>query len=343
MAHEIDNTAGIDAIAYVGKKPWHGLGQELQPGADIETWKVQAGLDWTVMKADVKFDTPKFQLIEGVSHMSVETHGFKGRSVLYRSDTLAPLSVMSTTRYHIVQPAEILAFFADIARVGGFEIETAGALKGGKKIWALAKVGTSASIIGRDIVRPYVLIVGSFDGSTATTIKYICERVVCANTLAIALDETVQEVDGGIVTQVKYNHSKAFDAEKVRNQLGIVHDAFDKFVGEAQALTSKGVSPKQLETVVAQLIGRGKTVVTDNGINDVRDTRGYKAIVGLFEGVGLLGGGIDGGKNAWRLLNATTQYVDHTRGKNRDSGLDSAWFGDGSRMKSEAKELLLAL
>lgn len=343
MSHEIDNTAGIDAIAYVGKKPWHGLGQELQPGADIETWKVQAGLDWIVMKADVKFDTPKFAFENGASVMTTETQSFKGRSVLYRSDTLTPLSVMSTTRYHIVQPAEILAFFADIARVGGFEIETAGSLKGGKKIWALAKVGTTATIIGRDVVRPYVLIVGSFDGSTATTIKYICERVVCANTLAIAMDESVQEIEGSqIVTQVKYNHNKIFDADKVRDQLGIVHDAFDRFVTEAQILTSKGISDKMADDMIAHLISHGKAT-TENEIKQVRETRGFKKITSLFNNIGLLGGNIDGGANAWRLLNSVTQYVDHERGKNRDSGLDSAWFGEGSRMKTEAKDLLLAL
>lgn len=62
-----------------------------------------------------------------------------------------------------------MGFFDDLVRVGKFHLETAGALSGGKRIWALAKIGGGAPIIGQDIVRPYLLLTTSFDGSMATT------------------------------------------------------------------------------------------------------------------------------------------------------------------------------
>jgi hypothetical protein len=63
-----------------------------------------------------------------------------GRSVLYRSDTKAPLSIMSSERFKIVQPEEVISFYEDLVAVAGFRLHTAGSLLGGKKIWALAVV-----------------------------------------------------------------------------------------------------------------------------------------------------------------------------------------------------------
>ena len=344
MAHLIDESTGRPAIAYVGQKPWHGLGKELSVGADIETWKVEAGLDWSVMRADVKFDVPVFGYANGQPTMTNEQQNFRGKSVLYRSDTKAPLSVMSATRYHIVQPAHILEFFGDLAKVGGFELEVAGALKGGKVVWATARINESANIIGHDVVRPFLLFSTSFDGTQATRVDYVEERVVCANTLAIAINESFETQSTGVEQSIKLNHSKKFDADKVRERLGIVYEAHQKFVADAQLLTSKAVSDKKLEEIVCQVIAGGPTMKDSKGaVHDVRESRGYRKIVSLFNGDGLLGADIDGGKSAWRLLNSVTQFVDHERGKNRDTGLHSAWFGEGSRMKVEAKELLLSL
>jgi hypothetical protein len=114
MAHEIDQTTGRDAIAYVGKTPWHGLGQKLLPGMGIDVWLKEAGLNYDVLRSTVCY----------TSNNGSDTKMFKGRDVLYRSDTGAPLSVVSKG-YKIVQPREILAFFGELSNIGGFDLEVA--------------------------------------------------------------------------------------------------------------------------------------------------------------------------------------------------------------------------
>jgi phage/plasmid-like protein (TIGR03299 family) len=118
MAHQLEQ------IAYVGETPWHGLGNPLTQNQPIEVWARQAGMDWRIESSDV-------------SYMAKNARGqniimpFEEQRVLYRSDTHAPLSVVSQ-RYQEVQPLEILEFYRDLTEHSGFALETAGVLKGGK-------------------------------------------------------------------------------------------------------------------------------------------------------------------------------------------------------------------
>ena len=107
MAHMIDTTTGTAAIAYAGKTPWHGLGQALSADADITTWTHEAGLAYDVLESPVLFRTAA----------ASEPEAFKGRKVLHRSDTGAPLAVVSDG-YHVVQPAEVMGFFDNLVKLG---------------------------------------------------------------------------------------------------------------------------------------------------------------------------------------------------------------------------------
>jgi phage/plasmid-like protein (TIGR03299 family) len=120
MSHMIDQTTGRDAIAYTGKTPWHGLGQQLTPGQSIDTWTREAGLDYTVLESPVMYDSPA----------ATEAQKWPERKVLHRSDTGAPLAVVSDS-YNVVQPSAVMGFFSELVRIGGFEMETAGALSDG--------------------------------------------------------------------------------------------------------------------------------------------------------------------------------------------------------------------
>lgn len=131
-------------------------------------------MDWTIEEAEVRFVTSGNRNLGSI-------HAFPEQKVLYRSDTKAPLSVVSA-RYQVVQPAQILEFYSDLTEVGGFELETAGVLKAGPKLWALAKTGQSATLKGRDTVNGYLLLATACDGSLATTAQFTSVRVVCNNT-----------------------------------------------------------------------------------------------------------------------------------------------------------------
>lgn len=327
MAHMIDQTTGKDAIAYIGKTPWHGLGQKLSPGAPIETWRIEAGLNYTVERADVRYT--------GADGSDLT---FDERQVLYRSDTGAPLSVVSGN-YKIVQPSEVLDFFARLAEIGGFELETAGVLSGGQRIWGLAKVNDGAPIVGQDVVRPYVLLATSFDGTLATTAKFTSIRVVCHNTLTMAAPASEEESANQVRSTVKVPHNAVFKPESVRRTLGIAADQFERWLINTRVLADKGFSVDQADVFTQRLCS--STDLNQQKIVDVRGTKAYRTIMGIFSDHGaMVGGDLTGGQNRWRMLNAVTQYIDHQRGWQQNSRLSGAWFGSGDAVKSKAYDML---
>ena len=315
MAHMIDTTTGRAAIAYAGETPWHKLGQQLTPGASIETWTREAGLAYTVLESPVLYRT------EAAS----EPELFKGRKVLHRSDTGGALAVVSDG-YHVVQPAEVMGFFEKLVNIGGFQLETAGVLSYGRRVWGLARVNDGAEILGGDVVRPYVLLCTSYDGTMATVAKFTSVRVVCHNTITAAL---------GSGDAVRVLHSERFDADRVRQDLGIVSDAWDRFLIQSRQLAGETLSATDADLFVASLMEPYKTPGTP-----VRESRAYRRIMELFNGKAI-GADIPGvAGTRWGMLNAVTELVDHERGRSDNTRMESAWFGTGANIKSRALELL---
>ncbi len=201
MAHELSIRAnGTAEMAFIGATPWHGLGQQVDPNATIEEWQRAAGLDWKIERAPVQY-------------MNGAMHNFDEKHVLYRGDTNAPLSVVSA-RYKVVQPHDVLEFFRDLVGAGGFNIHTAGALRGGRRIWALAEIGKTARVVGNDLVGGYLLLATSCDGTLATTAQFTTVRVVCANTLAMAEREARKNPN------ITIPHNTNFDPVQVKAALG---------------------------------------------------------------------------------------------------------------------------
>jgi phage/plasmid-like protein (TIGR03299 family) len=225
----------VHTMAYVGAEPWHGLGQNLQPHQPLEVWQQSAGMDWQIEASPVRFFNGSDVL-----------HSFPEQQVLHRSDTHAPLAVVSN-RFQVVQPRDILEFYRDLTAVSGFQLETAGVLKGGKKFWALAKTGQSAVLKGDDRVNGYLLLATACDGTLATTAQFTSVRVVCNNTLHIALGDN----DGA----VKVSHRSTFDADAVKRQLGIAVSSWDGFMLRMQALAERKVSDTQAQAFLHKVLG----------------------------------------------------------------------------------------
>ena len=164
IAHEIDFTTGTAAMAYTGETPWHGLGFKLPETASIEEWRAAARLEWEAEVAEIEW--------QPADAMGLTTRlAFPDRFVLYRSDFHQPPAIVSR-HYKPVQPAEVLEFFRDlVSEIGGFKLETAGALQGGKKVWALAPAPKAAVIGKNDVVARYLLLATSYDLSMPTTVQ----------------------------------------------------------------------------------------------------------------------------------------------------------------------------
>lgn len=128
----------------------------------------------------------------------------------------------------------MLGFYRDLVSVGGFELETAGVLRGGKKLWALAKTGQETMLAGGDKVKAYLLLATSCDGSLATTAQFTSIRVVCNNTLQMAVGES----KGAI----RVPHSTTFDPAAVKMELGLGLSAWDQFMVSIKALSNRPVN-----------------------------------------------------------------------------------------------------
>ena len=319
MAHELDFSNSQANFAHKGEKAWHGLGQQLEAGQSIEVWAKAAGLSHTVERSTVQYQANGILLPHA------------GRDVLYRSDTNAPLGVVGKD-YNIVQPADVLDFFARLAENNNFELETAGALSGGKRIWAMAKVNDGATIVGQDVVKPYVLLATSYDGTLATTARFTSVRVVCSNTLGYASAESGDTV--------RINHSKAFSAKDAALDLGIAIHGFEKFLIDSRRLANQQVNSTFAVQFLKTLLPISMSTKTVNGIKvqeqvPVEKTKAFQSIMALFNGQAIGNELPEAEGTAWGLLNAVTEHVDHGLNQN------AAWFGYGNSLKNKARELLM--
>ena len=313
----------VETMAYVGQTPWHGLGNPLGKRQSIDVWAKQAGMDWDIRETPVRYMTRGNDVLG-------EIMSFPEQKVLFRSDTNTPLSVVSN-RYQVVQPREILEFYRDLTKVSGFELETAGVLKGGKKFWALAKTGQDFALKGNDVTNGYILLATACDGTLATTAQFTSIRVVCNNTLAVAL--------AGGCSAVKVPHNTTFDAQAVKKQLGISVSNWDNFMYSMKTLSERKVKGKEAQNFFLR-------VFTDQGKPGVgtSNERSMSKTLELFEGRGR-GSDLDSAKGtAFGLLNAVTEFVDHERkARSVDNRLDSAWFGQGANIKQKALEQALLM
>ncbi|WP_110968954.1 DUF932 domain-containing protein [Pseudomonas huaxiensis] len=316
----------IEQMAYVGATPWHGLGSRLSPKQPIEIWQREAGMDWKIQDSPVHFKSDSIGALGSI-------HTFPDQKVLYRSDTKAPLSVVSQ-RYQVVQPREVLEFYRDLTEVSGFELETAGVLKGGRKFWALARTGQGTTLRGNDQVNGYLLLATSCDGTLATTATPTTVRVVCNNTLTIALD--------GSAKAIKVPHSTRFDPQAVKKQLGIAVSQWDNFMHRMRMLSERKVQWHEA-------MGFFMNVLCDANPNMPRpavlpNERALRKVQCLYEGQGR-GSTLESAQGtAWGLLNAVTEYVDHERrARSIEYRMDSAWFGQGAQLKQRALEAALQL
>lgn len=306
----------VETMAYAGEKPWHGLGNKLAPQQSIEVWKKNAGMDWQIESSEVRY-------ISGNNSVGV-INAFPEQKVLYRSDTKAPLAVVSK-RFHVVQPGEILEFYRDLTAYNGFELETAGVLREGRKFWALAKTGQSSTLKGRDRVDGYLLLATACDGTLATTAQFTSVRVVCNNTLQIALGNT----SGAI----KVPHRSQFDPEAVKRQLGITVSSWDGFVARMKALVDRPVDPDSVEGLLRRVL----TYAAPDGKAPVVNEQAMATVRSLYEGGGRGALMASSRGTAWGLLNSVTEYVDHhRRARSDDHRRDAAWFGQGAQIKQRA-------
>lgn len=339
MSHEIDMSNNRENMVYVGNTPWHRLGTKFKGDEDFDQWKIAAGLAWEAQTKALKYSAT-----HALGHevdVVLPSH-----NALVRSDTEKVLGVVGKD-YKVVQPGKVLEFFRDIAFASDsrYTMETAGCLFDGKRVWALARTKNEIRIGGNDIIKPYILLGTSFDGKTSTFATYTSVRVVCHNTLSMAVGIN------GLKADIRIPHVQTFDEQAVKRALGLLENAEEgaiaNFAETADVLAQRNVDDAEMFNYFAALYGpdreEGQTV-EDLRISDFTQSQkqNIDQLIRLFRGgPGAKLESADG--TAWGLVNAVTHFEDFSRGKNDTRRLQSAGFGAGARRKRYAVNEALTL
>ena len=334
MAHEIEK------FAFVGdrSKIWHGLGTEIPANADIDTVVRAAGLNWQAMTA-----VPTYTLPDG----TVRT--WDGMRVQFRDDTGDALGLISAEKYNVVQPREIVEFFADFLADNKLNIDTAACLKKGRVVMCNARLGEDyrVNVMGVDPTDHYLTLVTSYDGTLATTAYMTGLRTVCMNTLRANLSHTDRSGK-----QWRTRHNSQFDSRALQNAVGLFGKELAMRAEVWNTLAETRVTDEQVARFFAEVIDvkpedigqftkDGKSVVSTAKLNVI------KAMAASYKNGP--GSNLESASGTWYgALNAVTHYVDHegrtrdTMGEGEDaSRLYTVNFGTGAVTKAKAQKLAM--
>jgi|WetSurMetagenome_2_1015567.scaffolds.fasta_scaffold13112_5 phage/plasmid-like protein (TIGR03299 family) len=310
--HELNFINGRASMMYVGTAPWHNLGVKLDQPATAEEAIISAGLDYAVVKK------PLQAVINKRQHVLVANN-----FATLRTDTNQVLGVVGE-RYTVLQNREAFTFFDALTGTGEAIYETAGALGNGERIWILAKLPGYIKVHGKDIVNKYLLLCNSHDGSSLVRAKLTPIRVVCNNTLSLALSGT----EG---VRIRHTPSAVEKLEQAHKLLGLTNQLYDQLDFIFNRMALKRVTDKQLIEYVKKLIP------STDAENQTRTENTRSKILELHEsgqGATLARGTLWGG------YNAVTEFTDHIlHSRDQSRRLHSAWFGGGERLKMKAFEL----
>lgn len=303
----------VETMAYAGEKPWHGLGvsvpHDLSPAQMLE----KAGLDWTVRKV------PAFAQV-GDQRVNV------GRSALVRSSDDSVLDVV-TNDWNPVQNSEAFEFFHEYCAAGDMEMHTAGSLRNGQIVWALAKVKESFELFKGDEIESYLLFTNPHKFGQSIDVRFTPIRVVCNNTLTLSLSSNVDRM-------VKKSHRTAFNAEDTKELLGIATNKLAKYKEMAEFLGSK----RYTDATLKDYFNRVFPVIAYDKEKGPQRKEVSKSAERALAVVDNQPGAQYAEGSWWQAFNAVTYLTDHRIGRSADNRLTSAWFGANKNLKLKALE-----
>lgn len=318
MAHMIEMVDGKASMAYAGDVPWHGLGTRVSNDLTPEQMLKAAGLDWTVDTVD---------LYAEVGDRRLPT----GHRALVRLSDQKVLDVI-TDDWNPCQNQDAFEFFNDFVAAGDMEMETAGSLKDGKIVWALAKVKESFELFnGRDQVDAYLHFTNPHSYGQSIDVRFTPIRVVCNNTLTLSLSQKSKNM-------VKVSHRREFDADMVKEALGVAKEKLATYKEMAQFLSQKRYNDEN----VVDYFKRVFPVLTTKKDSEKELSRSAERAVEIIRTNDQPGA--EFGKGTWwEAFNATTFMVDHEIGRSADTRLTSAWYGANRNLKTKALEMAVEM
>ena len=306
----------VETMAYAGELPWHGLGVPVSNDLTPAQMQQKAGLDWNVEKVDA---------FVNIGGQQVKT----GQQALVRTSDNTILTNVGEG-WNPVQNSEAFDFFTDFVMEGDMEMHTAGSLKNGQIVWALAKVKESFDVFGEDRVDSYMLFSNPHQYGKAIDVRFTPIRVVCNNTLTMSLNAQADRA-------VKIGHRTSFDAELVKEKLGLATEKFAKYKEMAQFLGSKRFKVEDLiqyyNEVLPSTSRKEAEPLAVTAYDDL--SRGAKM---CYDALETQPGAEYGAGTWWQAFNSVTYFTDHHQGRNAENRLHSQWFGGNQLRKVKAAE-----
>lgn len=316
----------VETMAYANEAPWHRLGVKVEDTITPDELLVKAGLDWQINKEG---------LITQQSKQSVPE-----QYALVRSSDEFVLGTCGKG-YNPVQPREVLTFFHEFVEKGGMKMETAGSLSNGRHIWALAKIQESFVLGKQDKVEGYLLFNSPNVVGKTMRIMFTPIRVVCNNTLTMALSNASGR------GEFRLHHAQKFDPEIAKAALGLASGQLQEFEKEAEFLTKHEVTDESLREYFMDLWptgavreGRKSSTLAAQAANENNIETGMSRTAESAMTIFSKQPGAEFFPNTWwNAFNTVTYIIDHVAGRSENNRLRNAWFGGGERIKREALRL----
>lgn len=307
--------ANVESMFYVREVPWHGLGIKVMEAPDSRKALIVAGLDWNVLQEPIYTENKEV------------IGGYKAN---VRDSDRRVLGVV-TDRYKVIQNREAFAFTDELLGAG-VRYETAGSLQGGRRVWMLAHM-PHEYIISGERISPYLLFSNTHDGSGAIKVALTPVRVVCSNTLNLALSTAKRSWSmihtGDIKGKLQEARDTLLMAEKYMDSLG----------KEFEVLRKKSLTDKQVMEYIETLLPVEENATPQQKRNMKRLQEDMK--MRYFDAPDLQ----DVGKNGYRFINAVSDFATHARPLRKSANYQENLFArtiEGNPLIDKAYQMVSA-
>jgi phage/plasmid-like protein (TIGR03299 family) len=312
--------ANVQTMAYYGEVPWHGLGKQVPKGVTAEQMIRAADLDWEV------------ELLPARGAREINQKGEFSRYEVVRvprpntTENEVLLGVVGR-RYQPLQNVEAFEFFDPIVGEDKAYFETAGALGEGERIWVMAKMPQAMEIVRGDECFKYLLLSNSHSGDGSVIVKFTAMRVVCQNTLMLAME------DGQKAYRVRHSKQMQFKLDELAGFLAITQEVFSKAEELFKRLAKVQMTEDRLEHYLGAVFPRSREQ-KKRGEKPLR----WRLLRQVFETQkDLQQPGVRG--TLWGAYNAITRFEDYKRPQQEEQPgqrLERTWFGGGADTKLNA-------
>ena len=305
----------VETMAYAGSLPWHGLGVPVSNDLTPIQMMDKAGLNWPVREVESFIEFDGKRMATGQKSLVRETDG--------------KILTNVGENWNPCQNETAFEFFTDFVMSGDMEMHTAGSLKGGQMVWALAKVKESFELFGGDQVDSYLLFSNPHQYGKSIDVRFTPIRVVCNNTLTLSLDSKKDN-------SVKVGHRADFNPESVKESLGIAKSKLNTYKEMAEFLGKKRFTTDSLIEYYNSVFPRTSDKrVQDKALSVETLSRNAKQ---AYDALQQQPGAKYAEGSWWQAFNSVTYITDHVQGRSADNRLYSSWYGSNQVRKRNALE-----